>query len=179
MLTIIVPGIELFDETTNEFTYAKGTTIELEHSLVSLSKWESKWEIPFLSEAPKTTEQTVDYVRCMLITPDVPPEVLSRLRPEDYETINDHITAKMTATWFNGQEAKNSREVITAEIIYYWMTALTIPFECQYWHFNRLMTLIKVANQKNSPPKKMSRNDAAQRQRELNAKRRAQSGSSG
>ena len=155
MLQVTVPGYEYFDERTNRFGQVKTTTLQLEHSLVSLSKWESKWEKPFLGKDPKTMEECVDYVRCMTLTQNVDPLVYQGLTNENFEKINKYIEAKMTATWFNDKENKKfNREVITAEIIYYWMITLNIPFECQKWHLNRLLTLVRVCNIKNAPQKK-------------------------
>ena len=181
MLSIIVAlEGEMFDEESQEFFPRETTTLELEHSLVSLSKWESKHEKPFLKNEKKTTEETIDYIRCMLITPDVPEEVFSKLSEENIMEINEYIEAKMTATWFSDAPgAPQSRDVITAELIYYWMVVFQIPFECEHWHLNRLFTLIRVCNIKQSKPKKMSRSELAARNRELNAQRKAQLGSSG
>lgn len=177
MLTVRIPKVEYFDEAKQEFLYTEAVTLELEHSLVSLSKWESKWEKPFLDSQEKTTEQTIDYVRCMNLTPDVPDDVFENLSSKSIDRINGYIHAAMTATWFNEpKKGPASREIITSEVIYYWMVALTIPFECQHWHLNRLLTLIKVCNHKNQPEKskKMSKSELAARNRELNAQRRAQ-----
>lgn len=180
MLTIVVPGVEMYDEGTGEFVTKGDFTLELEHSLVSLSKWESKNEKPFLGREKKTTEETFDYIRCMVLTPNVPEEVFSKLTEENILAINDYIEAKMTATWFSDAPgAPKSRDVITAELIYYWMVVFQIPFECEHWHLNRLFTLIRVCNIKQSKPKKMSRSELAARNRELNAQRRAQLGSKG
>lgn len=174
MLTIVVPGIEMFNDATQEFTTEGEVVLELEHSLVSLSKWESKHEKPFLGEGDKTLEEVLEYIKFMTLT-KVPEETFSRLSEENVEEINNYINAKMTATWFSEQPGTpQSREVITAELIYYWMIAFQIPFECETWHLNRLFTLIRVCNIKQSKPKKMSRAEIAARNRELNAQRRAQ-----
>jgi hypothetical protein len=179
VLTIEVSMSEFYNEKTNKFGGEK-CRLELEHSLVSLSKWESHFEIPFLSPKDKSTEQILWYIQAMILTPDFPPEVFQRFSKENLDEINNYINAKMTATWFTEPPNRRpSREVITSELIYYWMISMNIPFECQDWHLNRLLTLIKVCNLKNSPPKKMSKQEAAQQQRALNAQRKAQLGSRG
>ena len=179
MLTITVVFEEGFDEKTQKFVVVKGVDLELEHSLVSLSKWESRYEKPFLSSASKTEEEMKFYIECMFQSGKFPGGVFSKFSQRNMDDISEYIGAKMTATWFGSTPTKPNREVITAELVYYWMIALNIPFECQHWHFNRLMTLIKVCNEKNAPPKKMSKREAMERQRELNAQRRAQMGSKG
>lgn len=180
MLVITIPAMEMFNEQTQEFFTLKEQTLQLEHSLVSLSKWESKWCKPFLSKDNKTTEETLDYIKCMTITQNVSPDVYNRLTKNNIQAINDYIDAPMTATTFNDQNQKGrGREVVTSELIYYWMIALNIPMECQKWHLNRLLTLIRVCNVKNSPPKKMSRGDIMRRNAALNAARRKQMNSKG
>lgn len=169
-VTLIPEG---WDEAKQEFIDAKEQTLQLEHSLVSLSKWESKWCKPFLSKENRTYEETVDYIKFMTITQNVKPEVYDKLTTENINQINNYIAAPMTATTFSDdRNSKGSREVVTAELIYYWMIALNIPFECQKWHLNRLLTLIRVCNIKNAPPKKMSKRDVMSRNAQLNAARR-------
>lgn len=180
MLTIVVLGTEMFDETKQEFFTEGDITLELEHSLVSLSKWESKYEKPFLGKNEKTTQEVVDYIKFMTLTPNIAPEVYQNLSEDNIKDINQYIDAKMTATWFRDPPgAPASRDVITAELVYYWMITFQIPFECQYWHLNRLFTLIRICNIKQAKPTKMSRAEIAARNRELNAQRRAQLGTKG
>lgn len=175
MLRITIPAIEQWDERKQEFVYMKGQTLQLEHSLVSLSKWESKWGKAFLSKNSKTHEETLDYVKCMTLTQNVDPEIYNYLTADNIAQINSYIEAPMTATYFSeDKSAKNNREVVTSELIYYWMIALNIPFECQKWHLNRLLTLIRVCNIKNAPPKKMSKRATASQYAQLNAARRKQ-----
>lgn len=179
MLSIVVPEREYYDEDKNEFIHSKETTLQLEHSLVSLSKWESKWNKPFLSSKDKTDEEILDYIRCMTITQNVDPSVYLRLSKQNVEQIVNYINLPMTATTFSDRENGKKREIITAEIVYYWMISLNVPFECQKWHLNRLLTLIKVCSIKNTPPKKMSKNEILNRNRALNASRRRALGSKG
>lgn len=180
---ITIPEIELFDEDKNKFMTTGAITIEIEHSLVSLSKWEQKWKIPFLSNKNVTLDQTIDYIRCMCLTPNISADSFAAIggSHEVLTIVNDYISNTMTATWFNERGPKHSSsEAITSEVIYYWLIALMIPFETQHWHLNRLLTLIKVTNLKNDPKKKlMPLAEQQTQQRDLNAERRATRGSKG
>lgn len=180
MLTIVIPAMEMFDESKQEFINAKEQTLCLEHSLVSLSKWESKWCKPFLTKQEKTYEETIDYIKYMTLTPHVDPEVYNLLTNTNIAEINAYIKAPMTATTFSKDRSSGTgREIITSEIIYYWMIALNIPFECQKWHLNRLLTLIKVCNAKNTPPKKMNRREILNRNHAINEARKKQLNTTG
>jgi hypothetical protein len=176
MLKLVIKGETAWDEEREEFVYPNEFTIELEHSLISLSKWESVWEKPFLGPGEKTAEETLDYVKQMCLTDDVPPEVFQSLNNDHLKQINDYINAKMSATWFAEKpgQGRVRREIITSEVLYYWMFSAEIPKECEYWHLNRLFTLLKVFNEKNAPPKKMNKQDAAAQRRALNEQRKAQ-----
>lgn len=175
MLQLTIPAVELWDEGRQEFVNRKEQTLQLEHSLVSLSKWESKWCKPFLSKDIKTLEETTDYVRCMTITQNVDPDTYLYLTTENIEEINKYIDSPMTATWFSeDKKGKGSSEQITSELIYYWMISLNIPMECQKWHLNRLLTLIRVCDIKNQTPKPKSKREIMSRNAALNAARRKQ-----
>ena len=181
MLRLIVPlGVEQWDEKKEEFIEPKTMTLQLEHSHLSLSKWESKWCKPFLSQNDLTVEETLDYIKCMTVTPNASEEVYGYLTKDNIDEILNYIHAPMTATIV--RETKSSKinnETVTAELIYHWMIELQIPFECQKWHLNRLITLIKVRNIKLSPPKKMKKADIMRRNAALNAARKKQLGSKG
>lgn len=176
MLRLEIPAREMYDERNGEFITIESQVLELEHSLVALSEWESKWCKPFISKEPKTQEETLDYIKCMTLTPNVDPLVYTFLSNEHIEQINKYMEAPMTATTFsNTGKGRSSSEYITNELIYYWMTALTIPFDpCETWHLNRLLTLVQVCNLKNQPPKKMSRRAVMNQNAMLNEARRAQ-----
>lgn len=174
MLRVVVPSMELFDETKQEFFNTKSQELTLEHSLVSLSKWESTWKKPFLTKGNKTIAETIDYVKCMTVTQNVDPEVYNYIPKFVLDQISDYIDEPMTATTFRQEKSTpGSKEVITAEIIYYWMISFQIPFECQKWHLNRLLALINVCNIKNQPKKKMSNHELMARNRALNEERKA------
>lgn len=180
MLSITVTLSEQWNEITQEFTPLKVVTLEMEHSLVSLSDWESKHCKPFLSKDEKTIEETLDYIKFMTLTPNVDPEVYNHLSKENIEAINEYISRPMTATKITREnKGRVNREIITSEIIYHWMIALTIPVEFQYWHLNKLLALIEVCNIKNQPPKKMGKRDILSRNAALNAARRQQMNTKG
>lgn len=174
MLEIEIPGETIYDDETEKFVdVSKTVKLTLEHSLISLSKWEAKYERPFLGDKNQTVEETLDYIKFMTVTRNVDDSVYDRLTRENSVAIASYIAASNTATTFNSFDEKpSSREVITSEIIYYWMVALSIPFECEKWHINRLLTLIRVINEKNKPEKKIDRQTLIARQRELNEARK-------
>jgi hypothetical protein len=174
MLSLVVPTSESFNEDTSEFVTSNGFVLELEHSLVSLSKWESFFEKPFLSSTDKTNEETLWYIKAMSLSGEIPPEVFSNMTSANVAEINLYVNAKMTATTFNESLKRPSLEIITAELIYYWMIALGIPFECEWWHLNRLLALIKVCSIKNAPEKTMTPGEIAAHNRMLNEQRKAQ-----
>lgn len=180
MLKIVIPESEFFNEETETFITVPETTLNLEHSLVSLSKWESHWEKPFISST-KTREETLWYVKAMTLNEDVPDKVYLGVTDDHILEINKYIDSKQSATWFAEKPgtAKTSRKIITAELIYFWMISLNIPFECQHWHLERLITLIKVCDEHNAPKKKMSPRELAQRNRALNEERRKKYQTSG
>ncbi len=173
MLKIVIPSIELYDEAKEIFTNTKECELQLEHSLVSISKWESKWCKPFLSKGNKTKEETIDYIRFMTITQNVDPDVYNYMKQSTIDKITAYIDAPMTATTINKQKATTSREIITSEVIYYWMIAFQINWEAQRWHLNRLLTLINVCSIKNQPKKKRTRSEILAEQKALNAQRKA------
>lgn len=176
MLVVHVPESERFDEATNEFIYVKETNIQLEHSLVSLSKWESRWHKPFFHPTmKKSNEETLDYIRCMTITQNVKPETYYALTKENITQIQQYIDDPMTATTFSNQQiGPPNREIITAELIYYWMISYNVPVEFEKWHLNKLLALIHVLSIKNDKPKKMSKKAIMSRNAALNAARRQQ-----
>ena len=182
MLQITIPANELWDERKEEFVYVKEKTLQLEHSLVSLSKWESKWCKPFISKEPKTRDETIDYIKFMTLNKNVDPEVYEYINQDTIDKVDAYIDSPMTATKISKQNRSgggNIGEQVTAELIYYWMIALNIPFECQKWHLNKLITLIQVCNIKNTPPKKMGKRDVMSQNRALNAARRKRFNSKG
>lgn len=177
MLTVTIPGFEAFNQNTNEFITVKETKLQLEHSLISLKKWEQKWHKPFLGDQEKTLEETQDYIRCMTINPGVDDEIYKYIPGNIIKQITSYIQDPMTATWFSDTEKigaqNNKKEIVTAEIIYYWMISLNIPVEFQKWHLNTLLTLIRVVSVKNAPKDKMDKAAMAKQRASLNAARKA------
>lgn len=172
MLRITVVLSETFDDEKNEFN-SETFDLELEHSLVSLSKWESKFEKPFLDSKEKTSEETLWYIQAMVLNAKTPAGIFQNLSESNLDEINKYINAKMTATKIADRGEIRSRQVITSEVIYYWMISMNIPVEFEYWHLNRLITLIRVCSEMNAPKKKMTNAQRAQMQRKLNEERQA------
>lgn len=181
MLTIIIPGDELWDNDTERFTYTDDVVLEFEHSLVSLSKWEAKFHKLFLSNTEPSEEEQIGYVEAMLVTPGIPRETLLRLTEDDVERIGAYINDPMTATTVSEiqQNQPKSSERISSELVYFWMSQYQIDKECEHWHLNRLFTLIKVHHAKLQKPQKMNKQKQIQSMAELNAARRAKTGSKG
>ena len=180
MLAITVPLAEGFDDELEEFVTTKSFQLELEHSLVSLSKWESKFGKPFLSDTSFTADETLWYVQAMTLTPNVPPEVYEHLTEKNVEEVSAYINGKQTATWFREDKIPPRRqEIITGEVIYYWMLTLNIDMKCENWHLNRLITLVRVTNEKNAPPKKQSQAEMARSRSEENRRRLEAAGHKG
>ena len=180
MLQITVPEREYYDSSRQEFITVPEQVLNLEHSLLSLKKWESKWKVPFLGSSEKTFEQSIDYVRCMTLNKNVDPKVYYGITPELYKQINDYIEDPMTATTFSKEEGRGfNKTIITAEIIYFWIVSFRIPFEVQKWHLNSLLALVHVCEIKNSPKKKMKKKDIYSQNRALNEARRKSTGSRG
>lgn len=174
MLTITIPEKELFDESQSRFVKMEGGTFQIEHSLAAIAKWEAKWGVPFLAKTQKTVEESLDYIRCMTVTPDVDPALYNQIDGKIMKEINDYIESKQTATTIRRMgPQKPNREIVTSEVIYYWMVAANIPPEYDKWHLNRLLTLIEVYSVKSGPQKKMGRKEALAQQRALNESRKA------
>lgn len=177
MLIIEIPERELFNEETQEFIKVKATSIQLEHSLISISKWESKWHKPFISEEQKTSEEFLDYIRCMTITQNVDKNVYNALTSRNLNDISSYIDNPMTATtvssFQNDKNRASRKERVTSELIYYWMVAYNINFECEKWHLNRLLMLIRICKIKNSDPKKLSRSQILERNKAINEANKA------
>lgn len=174
MLKLVLPETEYYDETQNLFVTQEPKTLVLEHSLRSVARWESKWNVAFLSDKEKTREQTLDYITCMSVNKNIPDSLLQRIGNKELQTVSDYINAKMTATTITRRGTKRpTSEIVTAEIIYWWMIQYGIPPEYEKWHLNRLLMLIEVCNLKSGPQKKMGRQEQMAQQRALNKARQA------
>lgn len=181
MLRVVIEDTEYFNDETEQFHTVKGCVLDLEHSLLSLSKWESNYQKPFLSALEKKTpEEIYGYLKAMVVTPGVDPDVLDQCPPEMIEKIQQYIDSSQSATTFGEMPTRRGpSEVITSELIYYWMVSFNIPFEVETWHLNRLFSLIRICNVKNQKPRKMSKHEMAQRNREINNRRREELGTRG
>lgn len=179
MLPLKIPAARCFDEEKEEFVEFPAVTLKLEHSLISIHRWEAKWHKSFLSNTNFTAEEMVDYVQCMSIDQSVDPTVFARLTRENIEEIKNYMTNPMTATTFSNKQERPGRQIITAELIYYWMTSFNIPFECAKWHLNQLMTLIRICGIKSTPSKKGNKRQLGEQRAALNKARRAKLGTSG
>lgn len=171
MLTISLSASDDSDEVVE---------LNFEHSLISLSKWEQNYKKPFFGKETKTPEEAAYYFKCMLLNENAPVGILNKLKEADIIAISEYINDKQTATWFREDpKQKPTTEVVTSELIYYWLVQFQIPFEVQYWHLNRLMTLVKIAGIRQTKPKPMSKAQQKEEYARLNAERRARLGSSG
>ena len=175
MLELHLEEQEFWSDSQQMFIYMKPQTLRLEHSLLSLSKWEATWKKPFLSETGHSPIEERDYVRCMTVNKQVDPTAYMALTPDHMQKIRAYINDPHTATWFSNAPggAKGTKEAITSELIYYWMVSMNIPFECQKWHLNNLLTLIHVISVKSDDSKKMSPSQVAHQNAALNAARKA------
>lgn len=173
MLIINVPSSEYYDPVSEEFVNYPAQILKLEHSLVAISKWESKWLKPFLATGEKTSDEIYYYISCMLVEDsEVGDRTIRALSQNNLDIITEYIKAPMTATTITQTNSKGSKEIVTSELIYYWMISFNIPFECQHWHLNRLLMLISICNVKNTPPKKMKSGEILAKNRDLNAARK-------
>lgn len=180
MLPLFVKGQEFWDEEHEQFVYGSDVTLKLEHSLISISKWESKWMVPFF-ESEKTSDMVKDYIKCMTLNSNVDPSVYDRLTLKNIDEINEYIASPMTASTIKETKKGPSRtsEIITSELIYYWMTAFNIPAEYEKWHLNRLIMLVRICSEKSKPPKKMSAREIMAQNKALNAARKKALGTKG
>lgn len=180
MLRLVIEGDELFNDEDQTFETVDDIVVELEHSLISLSKWESKYKKPFLSSVDKTREEIFGYLQAMILSPDVDPDVLYKCSKKHLGMIQEYIDSTESATTFGFMsERRGPGEIITSELIYYWMVAFNIPFEAEKWHLNRLFSLIRICGIKNSPPEQMSNREMAEQRHRLNEQRKKELGTTG
>lgn len=174
MLPLQFPQAELYDERNGTFYMSEARTVKLEHCLAAIAKWEGIWTKPFISRKPKTVEEMMSYIECMCIDEDgFPPDLLMRITPEQFKMVNDYIELPMTATTISNKSGEIDRRIKTAELIYYYMLQANVPFECQYWPFNRLITLLQICAIENGPKKKMSMEEIYRQNDKLNRQRKA------
>lgn len=174
---ITIKSAELWDEDKQEFINTEDEVIEFEHSLAAIADWESRTHKHFLGNRDITPEEMSLYLECMCVNPDDIPK-LRYLTPENMDEIKEYLEDSMTATKFY-KGGKPSRDIITSEIIYYWMAANQIPIEFEHWHISRLLTLLRVCSNHNEPQKKMSQSQIMRQNAQLNAARRAKLHSKG
>lgn len=189
MLEITVPADvdEGWDEVKGEFVYKalnKPRTLQLEHSLVSLSKWESIWKKRYFPVENRTIDEIISYIKCMTITKNVEPEVYERLihNQKLINRITQYINDPMTATTFSRNipgSNSSQNENISSELIYYWMIDNGVPVEFEKWHLNRLLTLLRVCNAKRGTGKKMSQSEIMRQYKSINEANRAKFNSKG
>lgn len=184
MLKIHIPAGEVWNSQEEIFETCKGYDLVLEHSLISISKWESKWHKAYLGPQEKTKEEIFDYIRCMIVTPGIPDNITKFITESNLREITDYMRNPMTATVFNSFEDNKpqapSKDTMTSEYIYFLLSSYRIPFrDVEKWHLNRLLTLIRICSIKNEPPKKSNPKHLAKSRSSLNAARRARSGSKG
>lgn len=174
MLKITVPGGEFYDESRNRFVTVPKTNLQLEHSLVSISKWESIWRRSYFNSPPQTDKERRDYIRCMTMTQNVNPDVYDSISKKQMNQIFAYCESPMTATTVSAKpDPSKKRKIVTSELVYYWMIEYGVPFDpCEKWHINRLMMLLTVCSEKNKPQKKMSKAELAAHHRAVNAARR-------
>lgn len=184
-ITITTEPEEQYDEVSGKFLPGGEpiviAVVEMEHSLASLSKWESIHQVPFLSSTDLSNEQVFDYLKCMVVSPNVDADVLYHCSQSNLDRIQTYINSSESATTFGGIPEKRggSREKVTAELIYYWMATFQIPIEAENWHLNRLLSLIKIFSVKNAKQPKRSTSEMAAERHRINAERRAKLGTSG
>ena len=180
-IRIRIPELHLFNEATNEFFDIRETYLTMEHSLVSISKWESKWHIPYLAPGEKTPEQALDYLRCMTITQNIQPGIYNYIPDTEMRRIKNYIEDSMSAYKFKEEEGKGrTKKAITSDYLYFCMVTYRIPVEFERWHLNRLITLIQICSEENNPKKnKKSKRRITSDYAALNAARRAKLGTTG
>lgn len=179
---VINLGDELFDEETNTFLHPVGKKLHLEHSLLSISKWEAEWEIPFLN-TDKTSEQSLSYIKCCVLDDDFDELLLNTLSDKNILDFNAYLSKGMTAKKIIdlrsslSQKRKSrrpaSQKALTSEDIYYSMIQFHVWKECEEWPLQRLLSLLQLCSLKSNSTGEMSKSDQAKFYREENARRKA------